>query len=47
LDQLGIEPLGEGVAPPDPSGVVERIRRHAETLRAQWADAIRAEGSHG
>ena len=36
LDQLGIEPLGEGVAPPDPGGVVERIRRQAETLRAQW-----------
>lgn len=36
LDQLGIEPLGEGVAAPDPGGVVERVRRQAETLRAQW-----------
>lgn len=36
LDQLGIEPLEEGVAPPDPARVVERIRRQAETLRAQW-----------
>jgi very-short-patch-repair endonuclease len=36
LDQLGIEPVGEGIAPPDPSGVVERIRRQAESLRAQW-----------
>lgn len=36
LDQLGIEPLGGGVAPPDPGGVVERVRRQAETLRAQW-----------
>lgn len=36
LDQLGIEPLGEGVAPPDPGGVIERIRRQAEALRAQW-----------
>jgi very-short-patch-repair endonuclease len=36
LDQLGIEPLGEGVAPPDPGGVVERVRRQAETLRMQW-----------
>lgn len=36
LDQLGIEPLGEGGTPPDPSAVVERVRRQAETLRAQW-----------
>jgi very-short-patch-repair endonuclease len=36
LDQLGIEPLGEGGAEPDPGGVVERVRRQAETLRAQW-----------
>lgn len=36
LDQLGIEPLGEGVAPPDPGGLVERVRRQAETLREQW-----------
>jgi very-short-patch-repair endonuclease len=36
LDQLGIEPLGEGIAPPDPGGVVDRVRKQAETLRAQW-----------
>lgn len=36
LDQLGIEPLGAGVAAPDPGGVVERVRRQAETLRTQW-----------
>ena len=36
LDRLGIEPLGEAVAAPDPGGVVERVRRQAETLRAQW-----------
>ncbi len=36
LDQLGIEPLGEDLAPPDPGNLVERIRRQAETLRAQW-----------
>jgi len=36
LDQLGIEPLGEGGTAPDPNAVVERIRRRAETLRAQW-----------
>jgi very-short-patch-repair endonuclease len=36
LDQLGIEPLGEGVPPLDPGGVVERVRRQAEALRAQW-----------
>ena len=36
LDQLGIQPLGEGVAPPDPGGVVDRVRRQAETLRMRW-----------
>jgi very-short-patch-repair endonuclease len=36
LDQLGIEPLGESLASPEPSKLVERIRRQAETLRAQW-----------
>ncbi len=36
LDELGIEPLGEGVTPPDPGGIVERVRRQAETLRRQW-----------
>lgn len=36
LDQLGIEPLGKGVAPPDPGGVVDRVRRQAETLRMRW-----------
>jgi very-short-patch-repair endonuclease len=36
LDQLGIEPLGAGGTAPDPNAIVERIRRRAETLRAQW-----------
>jgi hypothetical protein len=36
LDQLGIEPLGEDLAPADPGNLIERIRRHAETLQAQW-----------
>ncbi|HVA80522.1 MAG TPA: AAA domain-containing protein [Candidatus Binataceae bacterium] len=36
LDRLGIEPLGQEIAAPDPGGLVDRIRRQAETLRAQW-----------
>jgi very-short-patch-repair endonuclease len=39
LDQLGIEPLGEVAAQSDQGGVIERIRRAAETLRAQWQRA--------
>ncbi|MBI3781928.1 MAG: DUF559 domain-containing protein [Deltaproteobacteria bacterium] len=36
LDQLGIEPLGQGVEPANAGEVVERIKRQAEALRAQW-----------
>jgi very-short-patch-repair endonuclease len=36
LDQLGIEPLGEQATPPDPDGLVDRIKRKAQTLRSQW-----------
>jgi very-short-patch-repair endonuclease len=36
IDELEIELLGESIAPPEPGAIVERVRRQAETLRAQW-----------
>ena len=36
LEQLGIEPLGQDLAPPDSGSLVERIRTQAETIREQW-----------
>jgi very-short-patch-repair endonuclease len=40
LNELGIEPLGPGESQgttPDGAQIVERIRRRAQTLRAQWS----------
>src|SRR5262249_16160332 len=36
LDELGIEPLGANALPLVSDGLVDRIRRRAEMLRAQW-----------
>jgi hypothetical protein len=36
LDGFGIEPLAMGPVAIVSDGLVERIRRRAETLRAQW-----------